>query len=254
MAFLELTQRIDAPLPLLWHYISTSEGLSAWHADHVEGSIAQGNFQVSWPRLNAKMELKVDRAEPLRVLALRAGQSSVTLSLSHGGVHLVHDGLDDDDDLAGFRSSWSLALSLLAHAVSRHPERARHVGWVFERAPTTPELVHFYFSDALGLRQWLGTTSRDIGGVGDNVVLELGGGVHLHGRVLSHEPGRDLALSWRELDDAALVLRTLPASSGDRSLSLSLSTYGNPAPNETMKLLERSLGRLSETLRGRGRS
>lgn len=252
MASLELTEIIDAPLPLLWHYLSTAAGLSAWHADRVTGSLDEG-FRVAWPSLNAELDLRVEHAETLKRLVLRAGSTTVQLSLSHGGVHLLHEGLDEDDDLAGFRSSWALALSLLKHAILAHPKKPRHVGWLFERAMGDPELVHFYFSTKLGLERWLGSTTSDLGAPGSAARLDLGGGHVLSGRVLCHEEGRDLALEWSELGGAALVLRTLPAARGQRSLSLALSTYDAEPPAEVLALLKRRLSALSEILNGRGR-
>lgn len=253
MASLELTRVIDAPPDLLWRAISTAEGLSTWHADQVTGSIATKNFQVGWPSLNAQMELHVQSVDPGHRVVLRAGQSRVELSLEAGGVRLVHEGLDEADDLRGFRSSWALALSLLDHAATRHPGTTRRVDWFFERVHSGPELVHFYFSSAVGLQTWLGK-SGDIGPAGSPISIAWEGRVQLHGEVLAHEPERDLALSWRELSNAALVLRTLPAAGGARSLALSLSTYGQAPPPAVLKHLERGLSRLGETLRGMGRT
>ncbi|HSC87821.1 MAG TPA: hypothetical protein VLC09_11145 [Polyangiaceae bacterium] len=253
MALLQLSRRIEASPTLLWHALSTAEGLSTWHADKVSGSLGERRFQLGWPSLGASMELQVERVDPHRQLVLRAGGTLVALSLDGDHVRLVHEGLDDGDDLDGFRSSWALALSLLEHAVTRHPSRSRDVHWFFQRAETTPELVHFYFSTALGLRSWLGETRADVSGVGERVSLELPEGQRLSGRVLSHEPGRDLALSWDELDGAALVLRTLPAAGGQRSLAVSLSTYGKKADPAALLALEQGLTRLAERLRSRGR-
>jgi|GEM_PF-1659822 len=255
VAFLELTRVIDAPRQLLWHSISTAEGLSTWHADQVTGSLEKRHFRVAWPSLNAQMELVVESVDvEQNKLVFRAGQSLVGLSLVENSVRLIHEGLDETDDLGGFRSSWSLALSLLDHAVTRHPTKPRQVHWFFERAQTTPELVHFYFSNALGLRAWLGHSAADIASVGSKVRLELPNGTRLTGRVLCHEEGRDLAVSWDELDGAALVLRTLPASGGERSLSISLSSYGKDVDPAQLKQLGKCLNRLGETLRGRGSS
>ncbi len=254
MALLQLTRHIEAPRALVWHAISTAEGLSTWHADHVTGSLAEHSFQVGWPSLGASMQLKVERVDPNHQLVLRAGGSLVGISLEGEHVRLVHEGLDDGDDLDGFRSSWALALGLLDHAVTRHPHERRKVHWFFERVETTPELVHYYFSSALGLRSWLGASAADLAGVGGRVALDLPHGVRLSGRILSHEDGRDLAISWDELGGAALVFRTLPAPQGQRSLAVSLSTYGKDADPTALAALGQSLTRLAETLRGRGRS
>lgn len=254
MAQIEITQAIDAPLPLIWHYLSTADGLSTWHADQVRGSLTLGHFDVSWPNLHASMTLHVEDYEPLQSLELRAGPNHVTFRLSHGGVHLTHEGLEDEDDLAGFASSWSLSLGLLAHAIERQTHRSRKVTWLFAQAPTSPSLAHYYFSTAQGLRSWLGQSPSDIGEPGSPLRLQLSSQIHLQGQVLTHYPDRDVSFTWKELGNAVLVLRTFPAADNLRTLALSLSTYSRDPSPEIIAALQTSLLRLSTQLKGKGLS
>lgn len=251
MAQIEIERTILAPVPLLWHYLSTAEGLSLWHADEVTGDIESRRFVIGWPNLGARMELKVESYDPLRQITLRAGQSRVVLSLSHGGVHLVHSGLEEDDDLLGFESSWALALALLEHCAVKHGKTKRYVSWFFETIEVPSELAHYYFSTQVGLSRWLGDPKGDLGPVGSDISLALDGAV-LRGKVLSHVEGRDLALSWQEEGESVLVLRTLPAAMGGRTLAVSFSSYGQPAPPKTLARLSQATLRLREAVTQRG--
>lgn len=241
---IDLFRPSSAPPDTLFRFLSTARGLSAWHADEVRGDLDSREFRLRWPTLSAELRLDVTRSEPGRLVALRAGDSVVTLSIEEGGVRLVHDGLSETDDLDGLRSSWGLALALLDHAATRHPGGERRVHWAFETLTLSPELAHYYFATKIGLEQWLGRVSADLGEVGAQVDLSLDPETRIRGTILAHEPGRDLAISWDALDSAVLVLRTLPAPHGARTLTLSLSTWDDEAHPREIALLDAALRRL----------
>ncbi len=251
MKSIDLFRPCGAPPEVLYRFLSTARGLSAWHADEVYGDLETREFRLRWPSLSAELRLEVLRTTPGRLVALRAGDSIVSLSVERGGVRLVHDGLAATDDLEGLRSSWSLALALLDHAATHHEQGSRRVHWAFETLSLSPELAHYYFATKVGLGQWLGRVAADLGGVGERVELELDDRVRLTGTILAHEPGRDLALAWEGLGAAVLVLRTLPAPGADRTLTLSLSTWDDEPHEREIALLDAALRRLRAQMQKR---
>lgn len=259
MVILELDRTIAVGQSTLWRYLSTAEGLSVWHADEVQGSLKGREFVARYPSLGAELRLKVNRLDEGRLIEFKAGQSQVTLRLESidqdsTRILLSHAGLDESDDLDGFRSSWALALSLLEHAALAHPQKTRKARWYFERALVTPDLAHYYFSTQIGLRQWLGEIDGDLGSVGSPVQLRLSPELTLTGRVLCHEPGRDVCLSWSELGNATLTLRTLPAGSDERQLALCYSSFDARFTSAPHSELSHALTRLQSRLKARGKS
>jgi uncharacterized protein YndB with AHSA1/START domain len=259
LAQLELQRFIPAPAELVWRFLSTGHGLSAWHADEVKGSLQEGGFLARYPTLGAELKLRVAKAEPYQRITLQAGSSLVDMTLLHGSpagvtVQLQHSGLDPSDDLDGFRSSWRLALGHLHHAVTAHPEGSRKTRWLFHSAPVVPSLAHYYFTSQLGLQQWLGRSEGDIGPDGTAVSIRLASGLDLNGEVLSHSPGRDLCLEWEELSRGTLTLRTLPGNDSQRQLAIACSTWDRTPPDAAMKALGEALRSLASTLSSRGQS
>lgn len=259
MTTIELSRPIEVPASALWNYLSTAEGLSAWHADVVTGSLREGVFVAKYPTLGAELPLKVESQAPGRMVALRAGQSQVTLSVEHltsssSLARISHAGLEPSDDLDGFRSSWELALALLELAAEKHAGESRRVFWCFERVPVAANLAHYYFSTARGLASWLGETGSDVGPVGSDISIRLSHELTLTGRVLCHQPGRDLCFSWRELDHSALTLRTLPVGQNERQLALSYSSFSAKHAETPRAALKAAMKRLGERLRSVGRS
>lgn len=254
-----MSRTLEVPAPALWSYISTAEGLSAWHADVVTGSLREGVFVAKYPTLGAELPLRVESQAPGRMVALRAGQSQVTLSVepltaSTSKARISHAGLEPSDDLDGFRSSWELALALLDLAATEHPGQPRSVIWCFERVPVAASLAHYYFSTAQGLAAWLGETDRDVGPVGSEIAIRLSRELKLSGRVLCHQPGRDVCFSWRELNGAALTLRTLPVGESERQLALSYSSFSPQHADTPRQELKAAMKRLGERLRSVGMS
>lgn len=237
---------IDAPKDLLWDYLTTERGLSCWQADSVQGDLASGSFSMRWPKLGARLDLNVQEVELERRLVLRSGANVLDLRLEGGKVFLTHEGLSDQDDVEGFRSSWHAALSLLELAATRHPRSTREIEWLFEPAPTEADLAQCFFTEPGALSSWLGTTTQILKR-GDNYSLALFGGQRLTGRVLFDE--RDVCLHVRELEDGALSFRTLPAGEGQRILAVGISTWNSSCPQKLRDSLEGALHRLAQLMR-----
>lgn len=249
MAELHLERRIDASPALLWKYISTPSGLACWQADRVEGSLEEGFFSLRWPQLGARLDLSVAATEPLRSLALRAGDHVVSMRLEDTSVTLCHGGLHEDDDLVGLESSWHAALSLLEIAASTHPSMPRSINWLFQPVQASAELAHYYFTDPRALGQWLGNTSDSLTA---NAPFSINcDGTQLSGVVLWS--GRDVCLKVRELGDGALTFRTLPAPRDERVVAVGVSCWGHDPDPHLAELLEGALLRLSRlTARSHG--
>lgn len=240
------SRRIQAPKELLWDYLSTSSGLSCWQADSVDGDLASGRFSFRWPKLGARLDLSIAQVDPGERLVLRAGANVLTLTLTEGEVSLTHEGLAEDDDLEGFRSSWNAALSILELAATHHPRLPRRVDWMFQPAPTEATLARCFFTDPEALQSWMGTTRAELKR-GESYKLELFGGHRLSGSVLFDE--RDVCLHVRELENGAVSFRTLPGAEGQRLLTIGVSTWGNPCPADLRDALEGALHRLAQLMR-----
>lgn len=248
---IHLTQTISAPEERVWRACSTPRGLMGWQADQVEGDVVLGStLSLAWPALGVALELDVVELVAGARIVLAKGATRVALELRNGGVELTHTGVGDGDERDGVESSWQLSLGLLAHYCEAHPDSSRTVRWLIRPARTTTDAAHVFFSDRAALGTWLGSGSR-IGPTGTRYALDLGGGERMSGRVLANTPGRDLALSWEEDDDSALVLRTLPRplEPGVRLIVLYYSRWARrPPPQSRLDLLEAAHHRLVRLL------
>lgn len=209
-------------------------------------------LELAWPRLGASLELAVERVVPGRRVVLTSAIGSLDMSVENGGVELCHSGPFDDDTLAGMESSWKVTLAILQTYLSRHVDRARHVHWSMARVHASAELCHAYFTDPHLLRTWFGAADSSIASVEARANLTLGPSLRVRGPVLSHSPGRDVALRWQEADDSVLVFRTLPVGDGSRCALLGWSRWSEP-PNtaEITAALDRAAERLTRKLESR---
>ncbi len=225
-------------------------GLAAWQADRVEGDVeVGGHLLLAWPALGAEVDLDVVEVDPRRRLVLSTGATRVTFRIDGSSVELSHSGLSQGDEAEGTRASWTVALGLLDHYLAHHLGRPRHTAWTVARANTTPGAAHVYFTDEAALRTWL-TRRGGVGEAGDPVALEMGWGERLTGRVLASESGRDVAISWGERHQSALVLRTLPApfSQIERLLVATWSCWDHEPDVETVSHLDDAVRRLALVL------
>lgn len=247
---IRIAQRVNAPLDLVWRACAEARGLARWQADEVAGEVARGNTLVlRWPELGAELSVRVIELAEGRTIAFQAGDSLVRLELEPGSLTLTHSGLGSEDEVRGSASSWRAALALLAHGLARHPERDRRVHWRLQRAHTSAETAHVFFTNRAALGAWL-TSDGEVGATGEALTLGLGGGERLSGYVLSNEAGRDVAFSWHEDDDSVLTLRTLPSfEAGERLIALGWSRWTERAqPSTRLAAFEAALARLARVL------
>lgn len=200
-------------IDVLWHACGTAEGLALWQADEVSGSVEAGEtLNLSWPALSAQVPMRVVRVDAPREIVFASGPLTLQVEVAPGSVTLRQDGLSPGDQLEGMRSSWTLALALLAHGLREHPDRTRRASWFVRHTQASPEHVHTFVTDHAALGAWLtspGSHGQGIGEVGAEVQLATLAG-ELSGRVLANSPGRDVGVSWRETR-SALTVRTLPS-------------------------------------------
>ncbi len=208
-------------------------------------------MELAWPDLGVAVELRVTDVVPMERITFRNGDTDVSLEVSDGRLTLLHEGLTEDDDIDGFRSSWRVGLSLLAHAKGSRLNGPRRTRWAVRRAKTSTALAHVCFTESEALATWLGREAR-MGGEGEAYCITLGTGERMSGRVLVRDGGRDVALSWRERNDSVLVLRTLPSqeSEDERVLAACWSRWGPTEPGEhaTEGELRRAIDRLKALL------
>jgi uncharacterized protein YndB with AHSA1/START domain len=253
---LRLVRPCGATRAELWKACATAEGLETWYADKVTGSLSPGGgVRLEWPALGARVDLDVvDWVPNDRVVFADAG-SRVTLAVGDGQVSLIHEGLSTPDEFEAFRSSWRLALALLATSLDVHPGLVRRPAWFARPMRGTSSLAHVCFTEAEVLGAWLGRTER-IGAEGDECRLELRAGNRLTGKVLVRSESRDLALTWREMNDSVLSFRTFPSpgSAEERVVALCWSRFGPPRPNERAveEGLRASLDQLAMLMRQSG--
>lgn len=249
-----LEQAVRAPRERVWRACAAAEGLQAWQADAVEGEISPGGrITLSWPSIGVSVPLDVTAIEQRSRIVFRNGDAQVELVLDEGAVRLVHSGLAPTDDLRGLEASWRVALALLAHSCERHPERRRTVRWWLGPTRCSAEAAYEFFTDEGALARWL-TRRGSVPRAEAPLALELGSGAPLSGHVLANAPGRDVALSWAEDGDSALVLRTLPApEAGERIVALCWSRWTTEAaPEERADELAAAHARLLAALDRRG--
>jgi hypothetical protein len=179
---------------------------------------------------------------------LRAGATSLALRVEEGLVELTQSGLDSEDDISGFESSWNTALALLELAVIRHPRRERSVRWFFQEVPATAELLHFYFTDKSALGTWLGSIEGQLT-QSQKYHMELFGGAILSGEVL-HD-ARDVCLHVSEWNHGAMALRGLPGPASSQIAANGVSTWDSELPLTGSPSLEGALNRLAATTMSR---
>jgi uncharacterized protein YndB with AHSA1/START domain len=249
---------IQASREELWQACSTRSGLECWYADRVTGSVARGVvLRLEWPDLGATVELGVEEVVPDERIVLVNGASRVTLAVADGRLELSHAGLQSEDDVQGFSSSWRVALAMLKHALEEHPGSPRRIRWAARSVRASPELVHLCFTSSAALDKWVGRGSR-MGAEGERYALTLPSGERVSGKVLCRTEGRDVALSWEEQNDSVLVFRTLPSprAAEERVAALCWSKWGATEPGERAleKQLNEALERLGAMLAMSGRA
>jgi hypothetical protein len=236
----------------LWEACATRSGLEGWYADRVSGSLSpDGKIRLEWPELGARVDLDVEEHVLNDRVVFAHGETRVTLAVEDGKVALTHQGLDDSDDVAGFESSWRVALAVLGHALEVHPGKSRRTRWVVRGATTSATLAHLCFTEPQALSTWLGQKAL-VGEEGEPFSIQTAAGERMTGDVLVRDGGRDVAYSWHEQSDSVLVFRTLPAPDSDdgRLLAACWSKWGPTQAGERAVVtdLSRALDRLALVL------
>jgi uncharacterized protein YndB with AHSA1/START domain len=248
---IEIRQRIAAPRTRIWAALTEPEGIARWQADRAYGRVERGGWlNLGYPALGAEVELAVEAVEPERRLVVSSGRSQAEFLLDEAEVTLRHQGLEPGDELDGTASSWRVSLALLAHYLEKHDGRGRQTDWFVRRARTTPGAAHCFFTESAALSVWLGT-GDDLVHPNDPLRLRLVWGETLTGRVLARTPDRDVALSWNEQGDSALVLRTLPVPGepGERFVIVNWSRWdASEVPARARAGLEAACQRLATLL------
>ena len=240
------TLTTDAEPERVWEAWARPERLRQWFPDDARGEPEPGGELVHVWTFLADKRLGMQgflSSEPY--LVEREGGATV-LQLVHYG---FEDGADRDGDLDGIDSGWQLALALLRHYLEEHFGRDRRI--VFHMRPTAHDFdsIQPLFRNAGGLSRWLtrsdGSGSLEGKAVGDRVALELADGGTLTGRLLA-DSGRELALSWEELD-AVLELKIFPAGPDGLAAALRCSGWGldDAAAERLDGRLAAALGRLT---------
>jgi uncharacterized protein YndB with AHSA1/START domain len=255
---LQIQQAVGASPDAIWKAFATPRGLARWQADEAEGEAKEGGLlRLHWLAFGATVDLLVLECVPQRQLRLRRGNTEVVFTLQDKCVSFTQFGLDPGDDLEGLRSSWQVALAQLAHSVERHPGRRRHVDWVVRSTRTQPETLYSFFTEPAFLNLWLGHSDTPLVR-GQSYNLSLHSGLAISGKVLSSNPGRDIALTCENLDDAVLVWRSLPhpENEAERVVAMSLSQWGKTTRNgaRLTEQLDQALGRLTTLLGTRGQA
>ena len=252
MATVTLEQRVPATTDQIWHAVATTEGMARWQADEVKGVVApHRSVEHRWPHLGVSIAVKVVEVRPKHRLTFALQSQELVVEVEAGRVVLEHRGLMPGDEAEGTAASWRVSLGLLRQYLQYHPGRQRRVTWLVRRIATTAQVLHAFGTDAHLLRSWL-TRAGAIDAQGSEVALDLAWGSPLTGTVLANTPGRDLAISWSEQDQSALVLRTLPApfAEHERLVLLGWSQWGESAVDENpiRGELEAALDRLRRAL------
>lgn len=231
----------------LFRACSTAPGLEGWYADSVRGRMSPGQpVHLEWPGVGAALDLELTELNPERSVVFEGGGTRVTLTVGDQVLSIAHEGVPKAA-LAGLRSSWRVALALLAHGLECHPGKPRAARWEVRQVRATPELVHLCFTESSALGRWLGD-SPGIGREGDPFSLRLGESRDLSGTVLAQSDGHDVAVSIAEVGQSFLSLRTLPSSTPGCHVALCWSTW-TPIDEGTAELF-RELGRAMDRLSG----
>lgn len=245
------TLRTTASPMQVWQAWAEPAHVRRWFTDDARGEPVPGGELVHvFSRYGIEVSYRVLEAEPGRLLVVEgtsplgaAFRQEVRIEREGGEtvLHLTHSGFGADagwdDEYEGVDSGWKLALAVLRLYLERYFGRDRAGFYVerpaaFEHAALQP----LYRTEA-GLARWF-TTAGSLEGrtVGDPVRLELRGGRTLSGRLIA-DSGRELALSWDEID-GFLELKAIDMGAQRRSLCLRGGGWGMEAAEAAALELE----------------
>ena len=254
--------RVARPIEEVWRAWSDPDWLAGWHAERVEGEVAEGQaIRLTWDSLGIAIELEVAELEAPHRLVLRGappGRPVQTLSIDlariEGGgatsLAIRHDGFPPgpggEEERAGTAAGWHTSARVLAHYLDHHAGRARASGAAL--APVAASLADV--APLFERPSWLfGDVA--LGGEGSRFHGRAAGDRPLAGCVLARALPRQIALA---IDDTAgiLVLRAIQLDPG--AVLLGALTWSwqpdRPAHADLAGSLEPALERLVAALGG----
>jgi uncharacterized protein YndB with AHSA1/START domain len=244
----------------VWRAWTDPDELARWFPDRVRGAATPGTTMTyEWDALAMRLELEVVEAVPEAKLVLHAQPPGLepqtqTIALARSGdetlVTLRHSGFDDDDILAGTESGWRITLQIMKHYLEHHRGSSRVNAWMIGLAPASFDSVYRRYSEPEGLREWLARRGS-IGATGEDYAIDLIDGGTMSGQVLARSEGREVALSWSEIN-GVVAFRTFAAATGAVLVGANLSSWGVPEHElvPAAEALKHSINRLVRALGG----
>jgi len=241
---IEMTVEVDAPTEAVWKALTDAEELARWFPlkAEVEPRV-DGRIWLSWEG-EFEGEHRIQIFEPERHLRTtwdpmtKDDSGPTELSVDYhlegrGGrtvLRLVHSGFGKgaawDEEYDGVHTGWSFELRSLRHYLEHHHGRDRHAFLLVgpKTGLTRAEVWERLLRDGFGAA--LPRLSE-----GDRYTFPVGEGESFTGRVLDHQPPKQLAGTVDELDDGVFRVEVFAARP-----HLWLATWrGDPAAVDRFK-------------------
>jgi uncharacterized protein YndB with AHSA1/START domain len=236
---IDLKVTVPASPEAVWKALTEADQLASWFAPEARVTPGVGGkIFVSWGG-GVEVEAPITLWEPGRRLAHAMGPAPLSVEYQIEGkdgqttLRLVHSGIGDDaawdEEFDSLTRGWTLFLRNLVHFLTRHPgKRARQVA--------------FSFRTSLAREHAFTQLARDIDPSGSLRATAPGGsyglvtaaGDSLLGMLEVYTPGRDLAMTLANLDDALLRVTIERADHGS-TVYVALLSYGvDPARVEPL--------------------
>jgi uncharacterized protein YndB with AHSA1/START domain len=235
---IEKTVTIRASREAVWKALTEAEGIMRWFAPEarVEPGLG-GKIFLSWgPGMEG--ESTITAWEPQSHVQTGFGsQNGLQLYVDYfvagaGGettVRLVHSGFSADAQWDGEYEShdrgWSVFMRNLRHALERHPNASCIQSTFAEKTALSKRQAWDVLLGPRGLDQ-AGAFADSAPHEGDPFRLTMADGNVLEGKVEIFAPGRDLALTLANFDDA--LLRLSFEGSADTFVFVVVLSYGLP--------------------------
>jgi uncharacterized protein YndB with AHSA1/START domain len=221
---IEMTMEVDAPTDAVWKALTDAEELARWFPLKAEADPrVGGRIWLSWEG-EFEGEHRIEIFDPERHLRTtwhpmtkddsRPTELCVDYHLEGRGgrtvLRLVHSGFGRgaawDEEYDGVHTGWTFELRSLRHYLERHRGRDRHAFLLVgpETGLTPPEVWGRLMRDGFGVA--LPRLSE-----GERYTFPVGDGRSFTGRVLDHQPPKQLAGTVDELNDGILRVEVFAA-------------------------------------------